>query len=241
MLEKTRGLFLHHINYSENSIIARIYTEKFGRQSYIINGIHRKKSKVGMHLFQPFYLLDMEVYFREGRDLQRIKDVRLAIPFSQIPFDISKSSQAFFLSELLLKCLKEEEANPELFNYLYHAVCLLDIMEEGSANFHLSFLFHLTRFLGIFPSLLEDSTNNYFNLSSACFSVTEPEHSHFMDIETTTQFKKLYQYDLSNISKLSFTNQQRATLLIKLLDYYKIHLDLRGELKSLAVLKEVFE
>ena len=45
MTEKTRGLVLSFIKYKETSIICKIFTESFGVQSYIINGIRNSKSK----------------------------------------------------------------------------------------------------------------------------------------------------------------------------------------------------
>ena len=239
MLEKTRGIFLHYINYSETSIIARIYTEKFGRQSYIVNGVRGKKSSMKVNFFQPFFLLDMEIYYRPGHDLQRLKDARLVVPFEQIPFDINKSSQAIFLSEILLRCLKEEEPNPELFDFLFQAACLLDMKKEGIANFHLAFLFHLTRFLGVFPQLPTNFQNRFFDLITASFSDSEPLHNHFMNVEITAKFAELFQLDLGKIELFSYNNRQRTVLLSQLLEYYNIHLDLVGEVKSLAVLKEV--
>jgi len=241
MQEKTRGIFLHHINYSETSIIARIYTEKFGRQSYMVNGVKRKKSSMRMNLFQPFNLLDLEVYYRPGRDLQRLNDARISVPFDHIPFDIRKSSQAIFLSEILLKCLREEEPNADLFEYLFHAACLLDMLEKGVSNFHLAFLFNLTRFLGVFPQLPDRLHANYFDLLSSSFSNSEPLHNQLMNVETTEKFRELFQVELGKIDQLRYNNTQRTVLLAKLLEYYKIHLDLIGDVKSLTVLKEVLE
>lgn len=241
MQEKTRGIFLHHTNYSETSIIARVYTEKFGRQSYMVNGVKRKKSSMRMNLFQPFNLLDLEVYYRPGRELQRLNEARIAAPFEHISFDIRKSSQAIFLSEILLKCLREEEPNKDLFDYLFHAAQLLDMLDKGVSNFHLAFLFNLTRFLGVFPQTPDRIHSKYFDLLSASFSNTEPVHNQFMNVETTEKFKELFQVELGRINQLTFNNQQRTVLLVKLLEYYKIHLDLSGEVKSWAILKEVLE
>ena len=239
MLEKTRGIYLHHINYSETSIIARIYTERFGIQSYLINGVRKRKSTFKKNLFQPLFLLDLEVYYRPGRDLQRLKEARLTVPFEHLPFDIVKSSLAIFLSELLLKCLKEEEANEELFDFLFHAIALLDLKKDGIANFHLAFLFHLSRFLGFSPQASNHHQTQFFILNTASFSASEPQYHQFMDAETTASFKQLFQFDLGKIELLSFNNRQRANLLAQLLKYYQIHMDLAGDFKSLAVLKEV--
>ncbi len=239
MLEKTRGIFLHYINYTDSSVIARVYTEKFGQQSYIISGVRSKKSATRINVFQPLFLLDMEVYHKDGRGLQRMKNARLAEPFSQLPYDIRKSSQAIFLAELLMKCLKEEEGNPKLFEFLYHACCLLDLANEGANNFLISFLFRLTRFLGVEPQAPPAGNYRYFDLISGTFKEREPVHHQYMDVETTRKFAELFSYDFSELDKLSYRNSHRTDLLHHLIDYYKIHLDISGEIKSLDVLKEV--
>ena len=239
MLEKTRGIFLHHINYSESSIIARIYTEKFGRQSYVVNGVRGKKSGLKVNLFQPLFLLDLEVYHKPGRELQRLKESRITLPFEQIPYDIRKSSQAIFLAEVMMRCLKEEEPEPNLFNFIFHATCLLDVKEEGISNFHLIFLHKLTRFFGVYPQYAEEKRYKYFDLLSASFKQNEPVHQQFMNADITNWFKELFLVDIGEAEKITLSGKQRTVLLTKLLEYYKIHLNLKEEIKSLAVLKEV--
>lgn len=241
MLEKTRGIFLHYINYSDSSVIARIYTERFGQQSYIVSGSHSKKSNARINLFQPLYLLDLEVYHKADREVQRMKSARLSVPFSQLPFDIRKSSQAIFISELLMKCLKEEESNPELFDFLYHAISLLDLSEKGNNNFLINFLFRLTRYLGVEPQSPPASPFKYFDLVSASFKQNEPIHSRFMNAEITLKFSELFAHDFSDLEQQNFSNRQRRELIEHLIDYYKIHLDIGSELKSLTVLKEVLD
>jgi len=239
VLEKTRGIFLHFINYSDSSVIAKIYTEKFGQQSYLASGIHSKKSSTRVNIFQPLFLLDLDVYHREGKGVQRLKNARLSVPFIRIPFDILKSSQAIFLSELLMKCLKEEESNPGLFDFLFHAACFLDMVEEGGNNFLVSFLFRLTRYLGIEPQAPPQTPFRYFDLLSASFKQQEPVHHQFMDYETTQKFSELFTNDFSELDKLNFQNRHRSALLDHLIDYYRIHLEFSGTLKSLSILKEV--
>lgn len=239
MLHSTRGIFLHHIPYTDTSVIATIYTEKFGQQSYLVNGIHSKKSGPRINLFQPLFLLDLEVYYKPGRNLQRIKDVKLAVPFTNIPFDVKKSAQAIFISEILIKCLREEETNPELFSFLFHAICMLDLKEEGIANFPIVLLFKLTRHLGVFPQQPAGDDFRFFDLVSASFRLYEPVHHSFMNAEVTRKFAELFRTELVEMEKLTFQNVHRTVLISNLLEYYKIHLDVSGEIKSLAVLKEV--
>ncbi len=240
MLETTRGIFLHYLNYSDTSLIAKIYTEKYGIQSYMVNRPKSKKSGIKMNLLQPLFLLDLEAYHKEGKNIQRLKDVKVSVPFENLPYDIKRSSQAFFITDLLQHCLREEEPNPDLFNFIYHASSLLDIKNEGIANFTISFMFKLCRYLGIAPKKPESENFRFFDLISASFKWDEPSHNQFMKVETTRNFFDFFQYELTEIEKLDFTNTQRNDLLNKILEYYRIHLEISGELKSLIVLKEVF-
>lgn len=241
MIETTKGIFLHHLNYSDSAKIARVYTEKFGMQSYMVNHTKSKKTGIKSNLFQPLFLLDLEVYHKTGRNIQRLKSARILTPFEDIPFNIKKSTQAIFISEVLMKCLKEEEANPKLFNFIYHAVCLLDLKDEGISNFSVSFLLRLSRYLGIFPKEPDSMKGyKYFDLNSASFKAKEPMHDMFMDAETTKKFIELFQYELSEIEKLKLSTNHRNILLLKLLYYYRIHLETSGEYKSLGILQEVF-
>ena len=84
MLEKTRGIILHQIKYSDSGIVAQIYTRKFGRQSFIIKGMRNRKAGKHNILFQPMSILDLEMYFKASRDLQILKE--FSVPF--IPYDI---------------------------------------------------------------------------------------------------------------------------------------------------------
>jgi DNA repair protein RecO (recombination protein O) len=239
VLEKTRGIFLHSVKYSETSIIAVIYTEAYGRQSFMVNGARSKKSTVKPVVFQPLYLLDLEMYYKAGREIHRLKDVRIANPFSTIPFDIRKSSQVIFLAEILYKCLKEEEPNQGMFDFIYNSLSFLDLADHGISNFHLWFLFKLTRFLGIYPSQDNAMISNFFDLQKAQFVSHEPLHNQFMDKHVTVLFSRLFEVDHTSIEELVFTQIERRILLEKLLEYYRIHFDNMGEIRSLSILKEV--
>ena len=241
MIEKTRGIFLHAVKYSETSLIASIYTEHYGRQSFIINGVHGKNSTVRAAVFQPLYLLDLEIYYKAGREIHRIKNARITYPYSTIPFDIRKSTQVLFLAEVLYKCLREEETNTELFDYLYHSLTLLDLTEAGISNFHIWFLFKLTRFLGFSPSSEDAERCNFFDLQTARFVSHEPLHSQFTDKHLTVLFTRLFTIDSSSIKDLDYNQHERRLVLEKLLEFYHIHLGNLGEFKSLEVLKEVLK
>lgn len=240
MLEKSRAIFLDSVKFSETSLITSFYTENFGRQSFIINSVRNKKSKVKASIFQPLYLLDLEFYYNPSKEIHRLKEVRISYPYNSIPFDIRKSSQAIFISELLNKCLREEASNPEMFDFIYHSLIFLDIAETGYSSFHIWFLLKLTHFLGIYPIYDKALINNYFDLQKAQFVLREPSHVHFVNKEITQLLIRLFEVDDLSKNNLNFTQNEKSILLSAIIEFYKIHFNHLGEVKSLAVLKEVF-
>src|SRR5665647_677979 len=110
MFHKTEGIVLHGLKYGDSGKIVTVYTEVFGRCSFILQGIHSKKSSNKANLLQPLFLLDMEIDHRQGRELQRAREICTNHPYQTVPYDIVKTSQAIFLAELLFKVLKEEDA-----------------------------------------------------------------------------------------------------------------------------------
>ncbi len=240
MLHKTRGIVLNHIKYSETSIIATIYTEVFGRQSYIINGVRGKKSKIKANIFQPLFLLEMEVYYKEKRDLQRAKEIQNAFIFSTVPYDLKKSTLAIFLSEILYKTIQEQEPNKELFEYLFHSIQMLDLKENNIGNFHIYFLIHLSKYLGFFPDNNYSETRCYFDLKAGSFVQIKPFHFLFMEKEESALFSKMLTFSDNQHEKLQVKYKQRIALLEKILEYFSLHQEGVANLKSLEVLKEVF-
>jgi DNA repair protein RecO (recombination protein O) len=241
VLEQTRGIFLRSVKYSETSIIAVIYTEAYGRQSFMVNAQRNKKSTAKTVAFQPLYLLDLEIYYHAGREIHRLKDVRISNPFSTIPFDIRKSSEVMFLAEVLYKCLKEEEPNKELFDFIFNALSYFDLDDQGISNFHIWFLFKLTRFLGIYPNSDNALISNFFDLQKAQFVSHEPLHGQFADKHLTSIFSRLFDIDQTTLNTLNYNHNDRRLLLDMLLEYYRVHFDNLGEIRSLSVLKEVLK
>ncbi|VAW12260.1 hypothetical protein MNBD_BACTEROID01-1528 [hydrothermal vent metagenome] len=241
MLASTKGIVLHFIKYGESSVIATIYTEKFGRQAYIINAARSKNAKNKVRFLQPLFILDLVVYQKPSRDIQRVKEIKFAVPFNSIPFEVTKSTQAIFIAEILYKTLREEESYPKLFGFLENAIHYFDLMGDGTNNFHLFFLIRLTEYIGIHPNTEFMELYKFFDLKKGVFTPAEPSHTMLVNKELTPVFKKLLQLRLNELSTFKITRQHREALLQKLIDYYQLHFEAPGSLKSLPVLKEVFK
>src|SRR3990167_2775233 len=122
MLHKTQGIVLNYIRYSETSIISKIYTSAFGLESFIVNGVRKPNSRFPIAYFQPLTLLNMEIYFHQKRNLQRIRWMECSYLFTEIPTHIYKMSVAQFLTEVVIHSIKEQEKNEPLFNFLKESI-----------------------------------------------------------------------------------------------------------------------
>ena len=96
MLSKTTGIILHQVKYSDSRSIVSIYTRKFGRVSYMVRGANNKKSTCRAALLQPLSVVEIDVFHNPKKDIQTIKDMRIAIPFFHIPYDPVKNGLALF-------------------------------------------------------------------------------------------------------------------------------------------------
>jgi len=241
MLYKTQGIVLKQIKYSETSIIVTIYTQIFGRQSYMVKGIRNKNSKIKPALLQALTILDLEANHLPKRDLQNLKEANLAVPFYGITSDIYKNTISQFLAEVLYKVLREEEENAPLFEFLVTNIKQLDEATTGISDFHIHFLVHLTKHLGFFFNSNYEE-NAYFDLKEGCFTLSLPAHTFYLDKEFTPYLNHFIDQDANNMGEtmLMMNSFIRNTLIEKLLDYYQLHMEGVGTIKSFAVLQELF-
>jgi DNA repair protein RecO (recombination protein O) len=239
MLHKTDGIILHTVKYSENSIIAKIYTSEFGLQSYMISGVRNKKSKHKSALLQPLSLVDLIVSNSSKGGLQRISEINLLQPYTGIPYDVVKSSIAIFLNEILYKVLKEEHADPDMFEFVKNGLLVLDLKQESCSNFHIYFMIQLSRYLGFAPQEALNQQHLYFDLREGRYLQTVPSHSHYLSAVNSDLFREFMHAGFENFHLLKTDRLQRKELLQALILYYKLHITAFGEIKSLSVLEEI--
>jgi DNA repair protein RecO (recombination protein O) len=219
MLHKTRGVVFRFTKYGETSIIVNIFTELFGLQSYIVNGVRSKAAKNKIALFQPLTLLDLVVYHRENASILRIKEVKCLHFYQTLTSDIRKSAIALFVNEIINKAVKDQSHAEEICQFLIDALVALD-RSQSPENFHLTFLLKLSRYLGFGPQTNDEVLGAWL--------ISEEEEQ---------ALKKLLTADFDQKIVLSYG--ERKNLLESLLRFYATHIDNFGEVKSVQVLKDV--
>ena len=156
-----------------------------------------------------------------------------------------------------------------------HSFLWLDAATDGYANFHLSFLMHLSRFLGFYPNtaplsspLLGGSSGAskassrgglegwgglkaspsrgrwegaFFDLREGSFCDAPPLHADFLHPEEAARIHDMMRMDYQNMHLFRMSRTDRNRCLDVMLTYYRLHLPCFPELKSLPVLKELFD
>ena len=239
MLHKTRGIVLKTTNYNESSVVVQVFTEKFGIQAYLINGVKKPKAKIPINVLQPLHLLEMVVYYKQNAQIQRIAEARLMPMFKSIPYDVVKNTIVQFLNEVLYKSIRQQHVDEQLFEYLYNAICWFDEAEDLNVNFHLSFLMKLTRFLGFAPQPQARLDQKYFDLQEGNFTSLSPIHPYFTNAEDGNSLLQLLNTPFEKKVEIKFSNVYRRQLLDNILIYYKLHTASFGQVKSHQILEEV--
>ncbi|MCG2614470.1 DNA repair protein RecO [Terrimonas sp. NA20] len=242
-LHQTRGIVLRTVKYGETSVIVSMFTELFGLQSYLVNGV-RASSKKGSgkaNLFQPSAILDMVVYHSEMKQLQRIKEFRWGHIYQHVLTDVRRNAVAMFMIELLSKCVKQPENNPDLYFFAEDALLHLDKGSDTvSANFPLFFALHLPVFFGlrVQDNYSEDAT--YLDLQEGQFVEHLPMHSMILEGKgayITSQLLKVQQPE--ELENIGLNHEFRRGLLQAYEKYYLLHVPDFGTLRTLPVLREV--
>lgn len=236
MIRKTEGIVLKTLKFKETSLITTIYTQEYGRQSFIVQGARSAKAQKKHSYFQPMSIIDIVFYYRDTRDLQKITETRNAFLLREMQTKPVKIALGVSLIEIFGNAVQEEEQNLPLYRFLRETLIILDSQPDKLIHHFLFFLVHLTAYLGFFP---RDEVEN-------------PEHRMVFDLISGTltntshpsrDDKLIREFVYSNEAscrELTFTNEQKRDLIRTMLQYFQVHLEGFREPESLKVFEEVF-
>lgn len=239
MLIKTEAIVIQVIRYSENSLIVHLFTEKQGRLSCLLHNVHKRGAKNKMSFFQLGSLLNLEIEYKNTRSLQHIKDFSASDSLFEIKSQILKSTQLTLVCEILYKILKEEGEFDQLFNFIKTSILYLNEQDRVINNFYVLFLVQLTKHLGVMPVNNYSNVTRYFDISRSCF--VEIENKRTLNHRLSSLLFQFIESGFSNEESINLDRLERNELVDAIIMYYRNHFSDFGELKSLAVLRDVFK
>ena len=238
MLHATKGIVLRTVKYGETSIVVTIYTELFGLQSYLMNGVRTdKKSGTKANLFQPTTMLDLVVYHHPHKNLQRIKEAKIFEARNSQGTDVVKYTISIYMVELIQKAITETEPNSELYHFFEESFLHVLLGKETSlANFPIAFTLSLAEHMGFTIQNNYSEQTPFFNLQNGNF-VHENDSFNIYRVEKENSF--IISEILNDGTKQpGITGNKRLEILNICIQYLRLHIPHLGELKSVQVLHE---
>lgn len=245
VLHKTKAVILRTVKYGETSLIVSAYTELYGLQSYIVQGIrtNSKKGSGKANYFQPGSVLELIVYHHDLKNLQRIKEFKWSFLYEHVFSDVIKNSVLLYMVELLQKCVKQPEANPDLYSFVEEAFMQLDKANETvTANFPLYFSLQLCNFFGFQINTDDAVMRSILDLQEGNFVDKYPQHAYYADGKVAELIKELLKVmQPHELTEIPLNHLQRRQLLETIETYYKLHISEFGKMKTLPVLQQILE
>ena len=240
MSNQSKAIVLHSIKYGETSLIVNCFLYDVGIKSFIIKGVlNSKNKKFSKSYFLPLSIIDINYSIKKNKDLGYIVEARPAHIFSSLHVDLFKSSMIIFVGELLNSVLKESPgSNKRLFKYLEHSLVWFD-QSPKEVNFHLKVLIDLTKFMGFYPNIKEES-HKFFDLSLGTSVEFKPIENYIEDPELK-KFKELLGMTFEDLNSMKMDNLLRMKMLELMIDYYSLHLQMFKNPKSINIFNEVFK
>ena len=233
------------VKYGETSLVVSLFTEKFGRQQYMVNGVRtsKKSSTFSASQMQVGNILDLVVYRNERDTLQRIKECKQALHYHALSSDVIKNAVMLFMIELLQKCLKEPDEHEDLFHFMEDILKGLDQAHTAElANLPLFYALHLSHFFGFRIMDNYSEKNAFLDLHEGKFMDSIPEHQFYLThakSEIISQLLRVMQ--VQELADLKLNRVVRNELLDDCLSFYALHITPFGNLRSLPVIRALME
>ena len=237
MIKKTEGIVLRTLRYQDHHLIATLYTRESGKRSFMVKGFRSSRSAKRFSYFQPLSIVDIVYRERPRRELQFITENRLA----HIPYELQshpiKLSLGLAMIEIFHDTVREERADPGLYDFLKNSLVTLDTADQNLIHVFIWFLLHLTAPLGFMPADKSlDSPYVFFDYKNGSFLATAQPKDPISPL-----LRRFLKADIQSCRQISFDNEQKRNLIQTLFAYYREHIDGFRYPQTLRVFAEVFE
>lgn len=240
MQEKINGIVLSVVRHSDTKNIITLYTRERGRMTVLSPTGNGRASRIRNASLQLMSVIEADVRIVPSRDLQFLGKFNPHVIWRTLYFNPVKSSIVLFMSEFLNALMREYAPDPGMFDFITGALRLLDLSEGKLGNFHLAFLISLLPLAGIEPDVASIRAGGFFDLREGAFRNFPPNHNDFLSPEQASLIPQLHRMTLANHTRFRFSVGERRALLSGLLRYYSLHFPGTGNLKSPAILADIF-
>lgn len=241
MYEKLQCIVLNVMKYSDKNSIAHVYSDKLGRMAFLLPQGSTKGARMRNAAFMPLSIIELEARIMPGKEICTFRDVRILHSLANVYADPVRSALAMFLCEFLSHVIQENERNEPLYRYICQSAILLNDTEQSVANFHICFVYNLSYFMGIQPDEESYVSGAWFDMNEGVFTTFPPATSHRLKPDDARFLHLLSRISFANMAHFKFSRVQRATTLEMMVEYYRLHNNAMGTLKTPDILCQLFD
>jgi DNA repair protein RecO (recombination protein O) len=223
---QTPAIILQKIPINDFKFIIKLFSEKKG----LISASVEINNFIQPALFQPPNITNIQI-IQNKNNKYSIKDIAPIYIYKELYLDFKKNTIAQFITEILIKSIKEELTDEKLFQLSKQTFINLDKYVYQNINYvHLEFIKNYLLISGHYPINNYDTYNQYFNPSEGRFV-------HSQNISTLSKDDSLliYQFFFTDNENTSSIPVLHLTHI--LLNYLQLHLSIPS-IQSLTMLKE---
>lgn len=237
MISRHQGVVLHQLRYNDKSLICRIFTVEAGLKTFLIRiGSSPKKSV--LPLLQPMNVVEFDSKLKESGSMNTLKDLTLAVHYTDVPFNPVKSAIALFMDEVLYKTIHDDYQNTDLYQLIVKSMLLLD-QEDDVRNFPIWFLLELSKEYGFYPQR-DSELDAVFDLKEGVFYPINHPCPQPLSPEASKALLEMVDAEYEEVRQMRHPAAVRRALLEGLMQYLQLHLENLRNIRSLSILHEVF-
>ncbi len=240
MKSKAELIILNHTKFGENSIVLHTLSSEYGRRGFLV----KVSPRTAMALFLPLNILEAEVTENPKANLWYARNFVSVNPLNGIRSNIHKNTMTLFMSEVLYRVVKDQTNEDGLADWLKGQILTLDALQSDFANFHLLFLLNLCAALGfdpdatgLAPFVVGGSPTCHTETTNTC----HPERSEGSSSGRNLQaLESLLRLPFAEALLLPLSGADRNAIAESILKYIEYHTESAVNIRSLAVLREIY-
>ena len=228
MKSKAELIILNHTKFGENSIVLHTLSSEYGRRGFLV----KVSPKTAMALFLPLNILQAEVTENPKANLWYARNFMSITPLNGIRGNIHKNTMTLFMSEVLYRVVKDQTNEDGLADWLKGQIMTLDALQADFANFHLLFLLNLCAALGFDPDAA--------GLAPFVTSCHPERCEGSSSGQNLRSLEALLSLPFTEALLLPLTGADRNAIAESILKYIEYHTESAVNVRSLAVLREIY-
>lgn len=237
-METVTGVILKTQSYTDSQKIVCVFSKERGYLFLISPSFIFKRNNSRTAVCMQ--IAEIELYENVRGGLHKLKNLSPLVNNAAVYLNVYKMNIALLWSEILNLLLRKEPKNEALFDFIRYSVEYLNTTEGDVANFNLFFLYRLVALLGFRINTESYSEGALFDINDGNFVAPGSGASSISGPNAAKAIYRLCTCKVEDLQGIPLDRQSRSILLDIVLLFFSVHLNLDFNVKSIQVLRDIF-